>query len=106
MERKAKYSNHRSLIVIFAGLKNSSKPNLLLQETQSLACTLRILFKMSSDESRSEDWQLIHQELVTVCREALTYFLELKSELHREAWTCLLLLMITRIYKMPANKVN
>lgn len=87
-----------------SSMKNSSKPNLLLQETQSLACTLRILFKMSSDESRSEDWQLIHQELVTVCKEALTYFLELKSELHREAWTCLLLLMITRIYKMPANK--
>lgn len=61
---------------------------------------------MSSDESRSEDWPVIHKELITVCQEALTYFLALQSERHREAWTCLLLLMITRVYKMPADKVH
>lgn len=82
------------------------RPTLLLQETQSLACTLRILFKMSADESRSEDWTQIHNELTSVCKEALTYFLTLQREEHLEAWTCLLLLMITRIYKMPNDKVS
>lgn len=90
----------------FADNAGICRPTLLLQETQSLACTLRILFKMSADESRSEDWTQIHNELTNVCKEALTYFLTLQREEHLEAWTCLLLLMITRIYKMPNDKVS
>jgi brefeldin A-inhibited guanine nucleotide-exchange protein len=35
-----------------AGFKGKDKPNLLKHETQSLACILRILFKMLNDESR------------------------------------------------------
>lgn len=100
------FNDFFSQCIVSAGNLGISRPTLLLQETQSLACTLRILFKMSADESRSEDWTQIHSELTNVCREALTCFLTLQQEEHLEAWTCLLLLMITRIYKMPNDKVS
>lgn len=89
-----------------AGLKGSVKPNLLKQETTSLACVLRILLKMYSDESRSRDWPEIESRLIAVCKEALEYFMLLESETHREAWTSLLLLVLTRLIKMPDKRVS
>jgi brefeldin A-inhibited guanine nucleotide-exchange protein len=61
---------------------------------------------MAADEGRRDAWQVTHARLVSVCNEALGYFLSLTSESHREAWTCLLLLMLTRIFKMPDDKVS
>lgn len=89
-----------------AGYKGSVKPNLLKQETQSLACCLRILFKMYSDEGRREQWYVIEKKLIMVCKEALEYFLKLESEGHRDAWTSLLLLIMTRLLKMPDSRVS
>lgn len=89
-----------------SGFKGSVKPNLLKQETQSLACVLRILFKMYADENRQEAWPLIQERLIEVCREALEYFLCLQSESHRDAWTCLLLLVLNRIFKMADERVG
>ena len=82
------------------------KPNLLKQETQSLACVLRILFKMYADDNRQEAWPTIQERLIEVCREALEYFLCLQSESHRDAWTCLLLLVLNRIFKMTDERVS
>lgn len=93
-------------ILLRAGLKGSVKPNLLKQETTSLACVLRILLKMYSDESRSKDWPEIESRLIAVCKEALEYFMLLQSETHREAWTSLLLLVLTRLIKMPDQRVR
>lgn len=102
---KAFNSNHERRNLLWkAGFKGSAKPNLLQQETQSLACVLRILFKMASDESHSSSWSIVQARLLDVCHEALGYFLNLQSEAHREAWTCLLLLVLTRILKMPDDK--
>ncbi|XP_066147847.1 brefeldin A-inhibited guanine nucleotide-exchange protein 1 isoform X2 [Euwallacea fornicatus] len=86
------------------GYRGSVKPNLLKQETQSLACLLRILFKMYGDEGRRQHWHLIEEKLVEVCQEAFAYFLELQSETHRDAWTSLLLLVLTRMLKMPDSR--
>jgi brefeldin A-inhibited guanine nucleotide-exchange protein len=89
-----------------AGYKGSTKPNLLKQETHSLACSLRILFKMYCDDSRRQHWSLIETKLIGVCQEALDYFLKLQSEAHREEWTMLLLLVLTRLLKMPDDRVS
>ncbi|CAH0546224.1 unnamed protein product [Brassicogethes aeneus] len=89
-----------------AGYKGSIKPNLLKQETQSLACLLRILFKMYGDESREQHWPSIETKLIAVCQEALDYFLKLQSESHREAWTSLLLLVLTRLLKMTDKRLS
>ncbi|XP_043923098.1 brefeldin A-inhibited guanine nucleotide-exchange protein 1 [Protopterus annectens] len=87
-----------------AGFKGKSKPNLLKQETSSIACGLRILFRMYMDESRSDAWEEVQQRLLNTCNEALSYFLTLTSESHREAWTNLLLLFLTKVLKISDER--
>uniref|UniRef100_A0A4W3GFF6 ARF guanine nucleotide exchange factor 1 n=1 Tax=Callorhinchus milii TaxID=7868 RepID=A0A4W3GFF6_CALMI len=87
-----------------AGFKGKSKPNLLKQETSSLACGLRILFRMYMDKNRSDAWVEVQQRLLNVCSEALSYFLTLTSESHREAWTNLLLLFLTKVLKISDER--
>lgn len=100
-------SDHEQRNILWrAGLKGTVKPNLLKQETTSLACVLRILLKMYSDESRSRDWRDIEIRLIAVCKEAFEYFMSLQSETHREAWTSLLLHVLTRLIKMPDQRVS
>ncbi|KAM9751790.1 LOW QUALITY PROTEIN: brefeldin A-inhibited guanine nucleotide-exchange protein 2 [Menidia menidia] len=87
-----------------AGFKGKSKPNLLKQETSSLACSLRILFRMYSDSQLKDAWPDIQTRLLLVCSEALAYFIGLTSESHREAWNSLLMLLLTRTLRLPDNK--
>lgn len=46
------------------GFKGKSKPNLLKQETGSLACGMRILFRMYTDESRRDAWEEVQRRLL------------------------------------------
>ncbi|XP_068200225.1 brefeldin A-inhibited guanine nucleotide-exchange protein 1-like isoform X2 [Palaemon carinicauda] len=97
-------SNHEQRNLLWkAGFKGSVKPNLLKQETQSLACALRILFRMLGDPSREEEWPQVQERLISVCRSGLEYFLSL-PESHREAWTNLILLFLTNIHKMSNDQ--
>lgn len=102
---KAFNSNYEQRTVLWrAGFKGKSKPNLLKQETSSLACCLRILFRMYVDENRRDSWDEIQQRLLRVCSEALAYFITVNSESHREAWTSLLLLLLTKTLKISDEK--
>lgn len=89
-----------------ANFKGSVKPNMLKQETQSLACVLRILFKMYSDDARRDHWPAVQKNLIGICCEALEYFAGVTNEAHRDAWTSILLLILTRILKMPDERVS
>uniref|UniRef100_A0A8D8VEW3 Brefeldin A-inhibited guanine nucleotide-exchange protein 1 n=1 Tax=Cacopsylla melanoneura TaxID=428564 RepID=A0A8D8VEW3_9HEMI len=98
-------SNHEQRNRLWkAGYNCKEKPNLLPQETQSLACVLRILFKMSAAEQMRSEWHRIEARLISVNNEALEYFLSLQYETHRDAWTTLLLLILTKILKMADDK--
>lgn len=98
---KAFNSNHEQRNILWkAGFKGKAKPNLLKQETQSLACLLRILFRMNKDENRTSSKEEIQKKLICVCKEALEYFLSLQSDSHRESWNSLLILLLTRLLKM------
>lgn len=44
--------------------------------------------------------------LFSVCSEALAYFITVNSESHREAWTNLLLLLLTKTLKINDEKVR
>ncbi|KAM8966868.1 brefeldin A-inhibited guanine nucleotide-exchange protein 1 [Pelodytes ibericus] len=102
---KAFNSNNEQRTALWkAGFKGKSKPNLLKQETSSLACGLRILFRMYMDESRKNAWDEVQQRLLNVSSEALSYFLTLTSESHREAWTNLLLLLFTKVLKISDER--
>lgn len=50
--------------VFLAGFKGKAKPNLLKQETQSLACMFRVLFRMYNDETRTADWPQVEKKLL------------------------------------------
>lgn len=89
-----------------AGFKGKEKPNLLKHETQSLACMLRILFKMLSDETRKEYLSRVQERLIKICQGSLQYYLTLASENHRDSWDNIILLMLTKIFKLESNKVN
>ncbi|XP_025110208.1 brefeldin A-inhibited guanine nucleotide-exchange protein 1-like isoform X2 [Pomacea canaliculata] len=98
-------ANHEQRNILWkAGFKGKAKPNLLKQETQSLACLFRILFRMYNDEARMDAWPQVERLLLDVCHEALEYFLSLQSDSHREAWSSLLLLIITRMLKMSEDR--
>uniref|UniRef100_H3AFR8 ARF guanine nucleotide exchange factor 1 n=1 Tax=Latimeria chalumnae TaxID=7897 RepID=H3AFR8_LATCH len=102
---KAFNSNNEQRTALWkAGFKGKSKPNLLKQETSSLACGLRILFRMYMDENRSNAWEEVQHRMLNVCGEALGYFLTLTSESHREAWTNLLLLFLTKVLKISDER--
>ncbi|NXQ23651.1 BIG2 protein, partial [Alaudala cheleensis] len=102
---KAFNSNYEQRTVLWrAGFKGKSKPNLLKQETSSLACCLRILFRMAGDTRRQQDWDSVQGRLLSVCSEALAYFITVNSESHREAWTNLLLLLLTKTLKTSDDK--
>ncbi|XP_040293303.1 brefeldin A-inhibited guanine nucleotide-exchange protein 2 isoform X2 [Bufo bufo] len=102
---KAFNSNNEQRTALWrAGFKGKSKPNLLKQETSSLACCLRILFRMYTDDLRRDSWEDIEQRLLNVCSEALAYFITVNSESHREAWTNLLLLLLTKTLKISDEK--
>ncbi|PAA89773.1 hypothetical protein BOX15_Mlig000993g4 [Macrostomum lignano] len=89
-----------------AGFKGKAKPNLLKQETQSLSCCLRILFRLNSDPSRVRESELIHTKLVNMCSDALQHYLSLPTDIHREAWNSLLLLVLVRLSRLPSDKLR
>ncbi|RUS76389.1 hypothetical protein EGW08_015840 [Elysia chlorotica] len=98
-------SNHEQRNLLWkAGFKGKAKPNLLKQETQSLACLFRILFRLYDDPARKDSWPEVEQKLLGVCQEALEYFLSLQSESHREAWASLLLLLLIRLLRMSDQR--
>lgn len=97
-------NNEQRTFLMKAGFKGKSKPNLLKQETSSLACMLRILFRMYSDEDRKDSWPEIEQRSLRICTDALRYFLSLESSSHREAWTSLLLLLLNRLLKLDKER--
>ncbi|KAG9461429.1 hypothetical protein GDO78_016916 [Eleutherodactylus coqui] len=59
---------------------------------------------MYTDERRRDFWEDIEQRLLNVCSEALAYFITVNSESHREAWTNLLLLLLTKTLKVSNEK--
>ncbi|TNN88918.1 Brefeldin A-inhibited guanine nucleotide-exchange protein 1 [Liparis tanakae] len=57
-----------------------------------------------ADESRQDAWEEVQRRLLGVCSEAVAYFLALTSESHREAWTNLLLLFLTKVLKISDER--
>jgi brefeldin A-inhibited guanine nucleotide-exchange protein len=82
---------------VCAGFRGRTRPNLLRQETQSLICSLRVLYRMLGDEEREGERDVIQKRLLGVVMRALGYFLLLSSEMHRDSWTPVLLLIFTRL---------
>uniref|UniRef100_A0A1W7RAW6 Brefeldin A-inhibited guanine nucleotide-exchange protein 1 n=1 Tax=Hadrurus spadix TaxID=141984 RepID=A0A1W7RAW6_9SCOR len=98
-------SNHKQRNLLWkANFRGSFKPNLLTQESHSLACSLRVLFRMYNDDSRRDAWPVVQRKLISICQEALEYYLNLTAENHKEAWGNILLLFLTRITRLDDER--
>ncbi|CAG7719826.1 unnamed protein product [Allacma fusca] len=97
-------NNEQRNLLWTAGFKGQVKPNLIQQEVQSLATSLRILFKMYLDELRTDAHPEVERRLIEHCKSALEYFLSLPSNSHRDTWTNLLLLCLTKVVKLPEDR--
>ena len=89
-----------------SGFIGNAKPNLLKQETQSLSCCLRIMFRLYFDQARSDCWAAIETKLLPLCSEVISYFLSLTSEAHGEAWTAVLLLLFTQLERLDEDRLK
>ncbi len=93
------------ILMLHLGFRGRTRPNLLRQETTSIMCAIRILYHLLSDENRSSDYDTIESRLLGVINGGLEYFVLLSSEIHREAWTPVLLLILSRILQLQSDQV-
>ncbi|XP_054153411.1 brefeldin A-inhibited guanine nucleotide-exchange protein 1-like [Oppia nitens] len=97
-------SHEQRNILWRAGFHGNAKPNLLNQEVKSLCCSLRILFRLFSDETRQECWPIVDQKIMSVCFGAIEYYMSLEAESHKETWTPLMLLILCKLHKLSDDK--
>jgi brefeldin A-inhibited guanine nucleotide-exchange protein len=79
---------------------------MLTQETQSVACVLRIALKAICDESRRVHWAHAQNVASNVINDSLQYYLSLNNPYHQTSWNPILLLIFTKLYKLPEDKVR
>ncbi|RWS13810.1 brefeldin A-inhibited guanine nucleotide-exchange protein 1-like isoform X6 [Dinothrombium tinctorium] len=97
--------NHEQRNILWkAGFHGKAKPNLLSQESQSLSCALRILFRVYVDETRQDSWVIVQKKLARICYSALEYYLLLEADMHREAWSCVIILILSKLNELPDDK--
>jgi brefeldin A-inhibited guanine nucleotide-exchange protein len=60
---------------------------------------------MLNDESRKDYLAKTQTRLVKICQNALQYYMVLPSESHRESWDNIILLLLTKIFKLETSKV-
>jgi len=89
-----------------SGFIGNAKPNLLKQETQSLSCCLRVMFRLYFDPQRQDCWGEVQQRLLPLCQEVVSYFLTLSSDAHSEAWTPVLLLLFTQLERLEEDRLR
>ncbi|KAE9540029.1 hypothetical protein AGLY_005281 [Aphis glycines] len=83
---------------------NDDVSNMLTQETQSIACVLRITLKAICDESRRVHWEHAQNVASTVVNDSFQYYLSLNNHYHKTSWNPILLLIFTKLYKLPEDK--
>lgn len=73
-----------------------------VQKWRLVAALVRLL----SLTDRLFYWHCVSAFFCRVCTEALSYFIGLTSESHREAWNMLLMLLLTRTLRLPDDKAR
>eukprot|EP01137_Pigoraptor_chileana_P033942 Opistho-2@25725 len=81
-------------------------PNLLKQETTSLVCAFRILFRVYDDDRRKGMWSEVERRIFEVSDKVFSYFSTLQSDKQREIWTPLLTLLLKETLKLPEDRFS
>ncbi|CAF4959809.1 unnamed protein product, partial [Rotaria sp. Silwood1] len=92
-------NNEQRNILWKAGYRGKAKPNLLTQETNSIACAFRILFRLYSDQKHINSHDILKRRILNLTRDCFEYYSTLQSETHRDAWTSVLMLILTKLLK-------
>ncbi|CAF3751735.1 unnamed protein product [Rotaria sp. Silwood1] len=92
-------NNEQRNILWKAGYRGKAKPNLLTQETNSIACAFRILFRLYSDQKHINSHDILKRRILNLTRDCFEYYSTLQSEIHRDAWTSVLMLILTKLLK-------
>ncbi|XP_050545726.1 brefeldin A-inhibited guanine nucleotide-exchange protein 2 isoform X2 [Daktulosphaira vitifoliae] len=85
---------------------NEDVSNMVTQEVQSVACILRIVLKIICDDSRRTYWNHAQSIAATVINDSLQYYISLNNHIHKNAWNPILLLIFTKLYKLPEDKFS
>ncbi|CAF1154793.1 unnamed protein product [Rotaria sordida] len=105
MFARAFNSNHDQRNLLWkAGYRGKAKPNLLTQETHSIACAFRILFRLYTDPKRNDSMDILKRRIVKLTHSTLEYYAQLQSESHRDAWTSVLMLIFTKFLKLNEDR--
>ncbi|MFH4975093.1 hypothetical protein AB6A40_001802 [Gnathostoma spinigerum] len=96
LARKFNSNNAQRTLLWKAGFKGRSKPNLLRQETHSIRAALSILYRLYTDCNKTSDQQkiIVKKKLLSFVSDAITYYLNLTSEQHRNAWISVITLIL------------
>uniref|UniRef100_A0A915AAQ6 SEC7 domain-containing protein n=1 Tax=Parascaris univalens TaxID=6257 RepID=A0A915AAQ6_PARUN len=96
LAKKFNGNNAQRTLLWKAGFKGRSKPNLLRQETHSMRSALCILFRIYVDVERTDAAQknVVRSRLLRVLEDAVSYYVDLNSEQHRQAWVLVLYLIL------------
>lgn len=104
------YIHKKIIIILLVNFNiftvNDDISNMLTQETQSVACVLRIVLKAICDESRRVHWEHAQNVASNVINDSLQYYLSLNNHYHQTSWNTILLLIFTKLYKLPEDKVQ
>ena len=60
---------------------------------------------MLADKERVADYNIVEARLLQLVNGGLEYFLQLTSEVHREAWTSVLLLIFVQMLQLQSQQV-
>lgn len=85
-------------------MRNRSKPNLLKQETTSLGCALRIMFRMYTSEAHAESVEKTEAQILEVCKGTLQRFvLSIPAEA-RHVWAPYISLILREVLSLDNVK--
>ena len=87
--------NTTVLLITYTPIQNKKSKKKMTEFSTPVKC-VTFLFCLTCTPSAGSS---------SVCSEALAYFITVNSESHREAWTSLLLLLLTKTLKINDEKV-
>ncbi|CAI5439773.1 unnamed protein product [Caenorhabditis angaria] len=94
-------NNGQRTLLWKAGLRGSSKPNLINQETRSLSAMLAIILRLLYDERADEIKEEVGKRVLEVVSLALSGYGEAESESRRSAYGPVICELLTECIKLP-----
>lgn len=87
-------------------MRNRAKPNLLKQETTSLGCALRVMFRMYAAEAHSDAVMGTETKILEVCHDTLERFVISIPPEARHVWAPYISLILREILDLDDERFH